>query len=343
MKINKEVLKGALKKLKPALTSNHVVASAGVVIFEEGMIKAYDGEVAIHLPLEGMEIDCNIPSDALIPLVDKFNGVEVEMEYKKRTLHLKCGRSKVKLTSVKVEGLDITDKIYSKRAVWETLPDDFLEALSMCAISASENISHGILCSIKIRGDTMISSDLHRLTHYTMEGEVPWKGTIYLPSFKIEDIIAFKPEEIFIDGESMFHFKTGGGDVISISTIAKGTFPQTVEILKVEGGQLILPQEELMMAIERIEILASTLSINQSNWHRLHIEIGDGRLKCSGESKKGEIEEEMRISDKKAKLDFWINSAFLKRILPVCDLVVNGEKKILFKGEKFKHVICKLG
>uniref|UniRef100_A0A6M3KXV3 Putative DNA polymerase n=1 Tax=viral metagenome TaxID=1070528 RepID=A0A6M3KXV3_9ZZZZ len=340
MKVNKQTFKQVLGKLKPALSKNHVIKESGQIIFEGGYLIAFDGETAIHLPFKSDFKGVGVSADKLLPLVDKSAGSEITLEAEGGVVKFKCGRVKAELSTVSIAPLDVTGGLHEIE--WVGLPEGFLKAIKFCSLSASKDISKGMLCSVRVESDRLVATDAYRLTVQKLKQAIDIERVVYIPSFKIADVITFAPTKFDI-GKASMHFSTGAGEVITISAIEpQGVYPDFEAILKdCKGDSITLPKDALIRTIERAEIFAEEIPGN-SKWHTLNIEIGGGKLICRGEGGEGKIEEGIRVEDKAFETSFKINSAFFKEALSMCNTMVDSENKVLFKGVGLSHIICKV-
>jgi DNA polymerase III sliding clamp (beta) subunit (PCNA family) len=185
---------------------------------------------------------------------------------------------------------------------------------------------------LNIIDNKIISCDGVRMTQYEMENNIEQQ---FLMSVNIvKDLISYEPRMICIDNEWV-HFKCKGNVIFSFRCV-NGEYPDVSNLLGVEG-HIVTFSNEFIGIINRVSIIHDKSFENDNT---IDISINENKIICKGEGSSGWVEEIDDIEYSGEGIYFKVQPNFLKEVLSINNNVVIGENKLLFEGEKFKHILA---
>jgi len=99
MTFDREELLAALVNASPALANNFTIPGLDHFWFDGDFVYAYDGGLGVRVAFKS-ELGCGLPGKVLLDLLKTSALKQVDMEFDKKDVVLKMGKSKVKLSSL---------------------------------------------------------------------------------------------------------------------------------------------------------------------------------------------------------------------------------------------------
>ena len=335
--MNRKELIDVLKLVKPGVKENSIIEQANLAIFNKTHVSSYNSEIAISVPFE-TDIEAAIPFNTFLKLLEKIKEekIDVNINDESSEVTLSSGKTTAgfvvlaELASINI-GLDTIDK-------WHKLPKDFVEATSFCSFSAATDIAQGVLVSLKIQGNTILSCDNRRATEYTMSGKLP-KNTDFLLSRRIiEKMIDYNPIEFALT-ENWIHFKNEGKTIFSCHEM-HGDYPDISQVFGLDKSDKVELPKALIDTLSKTELF-STITATGAKY--IEMSIKKDRIICRSESDDGWIEDTVDCNYDGEPITVNIDPEMLKQIIKHIKIMEVGGSKVLFQGDNFRHMIALFG
>jgi hypothetical protein len=329
MKINREELLQALKKIKPGIAKKDIVEQTTHFIFTGLEVITFNDSISIKYPLK-TDFKCSVPAEDFFKIISELDCENLELKLKESILHFETGKAKVKMPV----SLEINKSLLVKENdKWKDLPEDFIDAISFCLFSAAKDMTKIVLTYIDIKGDIVSSSDNYRITQYQMKKKLG--SPILISAEAVQELIKFKIKKYSLT-DSWTFFSTKDGIIFSCKRISE-TFPDLTRILNMVEGQKIKFAKETQKAVQISSIFAEG---NFDIDRKIKVKIENGKLTCIGEKQSGRVEFCVDSPTMKNKeIEFTINPEFFLKILSSCSNAIVGKGKITFISDNFKHLI----
>lgn len=297
----------------------------GFVYFTGDNLVAGNDQLIVHSPLK-TDFVGGVNADDFIKLMKSIEMTDMAMEKVNNDLVIDSGNVAGGLHMVDLG----TSFSLPEDCEWEKLPKDFVGALKLCAFSASNDQTMGLLTCINVAGKKVYSSDNFRASKYTFQEEL---ANSFMVTKSIIGLVKFEPVMVCQDN-SFVHFKLAKGGVFSCRK-AVGSYPDVDELFEVTGDNFVLPVE-LKDAVKSVEFLAD----NENPFDRfVTIKSEDGRLTVHAENERGWTIHALE-GDFSHDVNFKINPIFLHEILKTTTELTLGSDKALFETDNFKHVMA---
>jgi len=326
MKINRSELHAVLEKLQPGLAAKEIIEQSNKYIFQPKFIRTYNDEVAVTCPL-ATELEGVVPSEEFYNIIKKIPDEVILLESDDKEMVVRGRKKKYK---IKIDTTIVLPNIKTNIKKWNTLPDDFSDAISFCAFSTSKDATDPTLtCLFISKNEVRSTDDKIRATIWTMQSEV--KDEFLLPGEFIKAVLKYKPIKYSIE-KSWLHFSNDDGSVFSCRTV-DDEFPDISNYFKVKGSSITLPSD-FAKIVDRSHIL------QKDEEKLINIALTKNKVTCVGEGEAGEGTEWESIEYDGPDISIYVNPLFLTQILLHLQKVTIGEKRLLFKGKNFEHVVC---
>jgi hypothetical protein len=345
MEINRNILIGLVKNLRPGIADKEIIEQSTHIIFNQDCICSYNDEIFVSIPLD-CKFSGTVDADLLLRIVSKFEEEQIKVEVNpnknKLDIYGDINSASIALVIDSTIFAHIAEvrKDYEK-ADWKTLPKDFQAALEMCSFSASKDRTQGALCCLRIEGEDILSTDKFRIGWYVMESSINKK--FLLEADHALQLSRYSILTEFWTGKSWAHFRSKEGMVLSCRTIEppdesidlKPFFDPSPDAVRIK-----LPSD----LIKRAE-LAGVLSEGPTVFDRsIEMKFEEDTVTCLSRSEKGEIESKSKLEKSVPfKLSFQISPDLLIDILKFVSSTVIFNKideekgKVIFRTRSFSH------
>lgn len=335
MQIEKEKLIGVLTSIKPGLSKKDIIEQATHFIFTGKEILTYNDRICIIHPFK-TDFTCSVPSEELYKILSSIGEAEIDLSFKDNNIIIKGKKFEASLaTDTGDQILERVDLLSFAKAdkKKQKLPDDFVEALTLCMFSASKDATRPAMTGVLVDGKYVASTDGFRISEYKMKSEVD-SAEVILPSSSVMELVKFDPKYLYID-KSWAYFINNDGVIFCCMTIAD-EYPDYVKFLKgFDTKEIVLP-ENTKQIIETVSVLATG---NFDLEKEIDIKIESNKFSCRGQNAKGWIVSNCKIDYDGEPVEFTINPFFLSKILDHTSSMFLGAGKLLFKDKSFKHII----
>ena len=331
--IKREELIDALTKVKPGIANKEIIEQSNHFIFEEDRIWTYNDQIAISQEFKS-HLAGAVKADEFYKLLNKLEDDElkVSVQTDEFSIQGKTVTAKIKIDpEIKLQPIQAPG-INSKN--WQTLPEDFNDAISLCLFSASKNMIRPELTCLYVTGKTVFSTDTFRATKREMKSKV--KEDFLLSATAAKELTKYNVYKVFTDTEGWLHFTNKEHTMFSCRTFADVKYPEKIwDFFDVEGEKIDLP-DSFEQVIDRVATLV-TADFDLDRFVDLTIE--DGVLTCKGKGPHGSVSETVDINYNGKDIAVKVHPGFLMEILKQLDRMTVGER-LFFQGENFEHVIC---
>lgn len=334
IQIDRKNLLNALCAVKPGLAVKEIVEQSSSVVFSEGYIHTYNDEVYLCYPYQ-TEFEGAIIGQELFALLNKAS---------ENTLKLIIDEQKLK---IKIKGKNFTANLpYEKKVTlpyeeipkpdkWFDLPDSFCDDIELCLFSISRELMKPLLTCIHCNQNTIESSDDFRITRKTLSN-IFFPEELLLPGKSMKALINIQPTK-YCKVAGWIWFMNNKNILYSCRIFnTNKAYPDFTPILKVEGGQLVFP-DNVLDIIDKAKIFSLD---PVSEKHMINVQIKDSTLTISSESHRGTFSEEIRARHRGDNANFRINPEFLKTVLNKISYQCKIDNtRAKFEGNNYEHVI----
>ena len=339
MKTTKTELLSILNKLKPGLAKKDLVEQMTHYIFDGETIRTYNDHICIQIPFK-TNFKCSVRANSLLKLIDKIKSEDIILKVKDNEFLLttKKGTQKAGFTLIEddSEVQELIDNLESalKENKWKAIPEGFIEGVSLCMFSTSNNESDGTLTCLYAKKNSIVSTDRYRISRFKMKGRIK---KLFLKSSSAMELIRIPGITKYCIEQGWVCFKTDD-DLIFSCRIYEGDYPDAESIIDqgIEGVTVTLP-DELQEALDTVSIL-----IDEDDLLRKYVKItlSKGKIICSRQKQRGWITETIKADiDIEEEVSIIINPLFLNQILNKVKEVTISKTKALFKTEDFEHLL----
>jgi hypothetical protein len=324
-KLKTQDLVEALGKIRGGISTKGIVEGFGNYSFDNDMVRTYNDHLCISYPFK-TGIVASVNADALNGVLNKIGDTEIVLSIDDNSIVISGTKTRAGLITT-----DIAKHITISGA-WQTLPKDFIHGLSLCAFSAADNMSMGLLYCLFVENNKIYSSDNFRISRYEMESDMQVKFLI--PSRSAEEVTKFDVKEFSLD-DSWIHFKSDNGAIFSCRIVA-GNYKDVNPFFQTQGKEFTLPQE-IRKYVDASLIMAEG---KREFEKRIEMTVSPKLITIKGETQIGWIESKVPCDiDIEEEFKISINPIFLNEILSKTTKVIVGEGKALFQSENFDHVM----
>lgn len=324
----KEILT-LLESVKPGLAKNTSIEQSDVFVFQDNKIITYNDKISIVIPFKS-DLNGNVPADELYKTLSKIKEDKIKIFIKENQLCVHSKKVKAKLKLIDIENIIIPD-IPTK---WKSIPENFIEGLSLCIFSASDDEVSGFLNCLSIQNNSIVSSDNFRISQFNMDNDM---DNFLLPVSSAKQLVKYIPAK-YVLSDSWIYFQIESGAVFC-SRIVDVSYPNVTEMLStVKGTKFKLPEEikELKQSVE----LSSVFADGEFDTHKkIQVTIKNGKIICKGEKESGSIQTKTNIDYEGDNISFIINPIFFLQIIEKFASAIISKNILLFQSKNFKHLL----
>jgi len=197
MKINRQQFLGCLDTASLAISARGVIDQSNCLIFKNGRLLTYDGDVRIDVPgIDG--VAGAIPSAGLIDLVKKIPDAEIEVRQESDgELIIEGKNKKAAIRSEQSIVMDLSDIPIPTK--WGSFRDGIMNHIRRAAETCGVDDTWGAATCVHITKDLIEASDNFRL--FRWEGKTGFREEIFLPAHSIYLLSDFAPTEFAAAGD----------------------------------------------------------------------------------------------------------------------------------------------
>jgi DNA polymerase-3 subunit beta len=242
--------------------------------------------VSLQIPAEITEDgDITIPARTLTDIVSNLKKGEVSLSTDDNLVLIKASGFNGKVTGMNGDDFPVVPKELGKTPI-SIATADFSNALSkmLYAVSVDESrpILTGVLCILKDKELTLVSTDGFRLSKTTLQLQNEGEGTFIVPKGIVSEIVRTKDEGdtlsfSYTKEENQFICKIG--NTILSSRLIDGNFPDFDRIIpKTTTTTITVGKGDLLRAVK----IASIFAKDSANV--IKIKVGESDISISADS-----------------------------------------------------------
>lgn len=327
MQVNRKDFINVLTKIKPGLTEEGTSDQTSHFMFNKEAVFTYNEAITVsHIFKTG--IQGTVHAEELYSLLKKMDDEKVSIGVENKEFRIKGKKVKAGLKMVPKFAVDVpfsTEKLKG----WAKLPPEFFEAARFCSMSASTDPNKTPFTSLFIEPNQITSCDNYRATRYALEG-ITDKPYLLLAEAAAR-LHSYDPVK-YTKQQGWVHFQNKDKTTFSCRMVGL-EYPDLASIFNVRGVKMKLPAE-FAKVLERSEIMsASTVDLI----------LEKGKITCRSQGDAGWIEETSEAEYDAKKISVGATPEFIRAILKHSQVMTVGDKALLFKSKKFKHVIALKG
>lgn len=335
MKIKREKLVEILTTVKPGLSKKSIIEQASHFIFTGKEILTYNDRICILYPLES-EFSCSIPAEEFYKILTGIHCEDIELTFNNDKLLIAGDHVKANLTIDTGDSIiEKTNSLAFNKALKkkQSLPDNFIEALSLCMFSVSKDETRPELTGVLIEDQYVASTDGIRISEYKMSNSID--DVILIPATSIIELVKFNAKYFYFD-KSWAYF-IAENNAIFASILIDAEYPDYTKFLKGFDTKEITLPDNMEQIINTSSILAEG---NYDLDKEITIRISKNKIECKSQNEKGSILYESKFDYQDNNIEFIINPFCLSKILSYTKSMFYSENKVLFRNKSFKHIIA---
>lgn len=339
MIVNRNELVPILSALRPGLNKKEFVQQSCHFLFFEDKIAVYNDKISITHPYQS-ESTFSVKGEEFYKILEGINDDDVDISIKNQKLKIKAKTTSSEMTLLTDDQNTIAKKINAleeNMGGWKKLPDNFIEALTLCSFSASPDLTTGIKSCVCFVGDVAHASDGYRASRFFLNKKMPFDFNI--PAKTAFELIKFPITECCISNKWLC-FKTEEGVIFSCSSI-EGEFPiekANTLFSEMEKLEVIELPSELEKTIKEVLILASD---DSSAGKKIDITLDENMLYVKAENELGYVKKTIEIDYEYEPVRIIVNSNFFIQILDKALEMYIGKQALFFATPNFNHVMTK--
>jgi hypothetical protein len=328
-------LRVKLSLAQAALDDKGLLDFTGNVVFHNKKLFTGNDKLVMITPAP-FTFDFSVNGKDLITVLEGA-GESADFQMKDGKIKIKSGKMKAKLSLADLEAplSWMKESGLNQDLHWEPLPKDFVSALDWCRFSTSKDISIKPHTCLKVKDDTVLSTDGYRISRFKMESGI---GTSVLIPKEAVPIIMANPKltEFAVIGESWICFRNEKDNIICGVRLVIGDLPEAIETFFDREGQEIKMPEGLKELIRRTGKFVDGISDESKI---IDICIKENELTCEGKKETGYLEQKNDLVYDGPDMCFSVIPSLFEQILDKIQTVTLCEGFLAFKVGPFDHLM----
>ena len=329
MKINRENFLSCLAHAALGVSTKGLIDQSDCLIFRDGDIMSYNGEVRVKVPGIPGITGAVIPQD-LISLVKRIPDDEVDITQGSDGQLVIEGRNKkaaiVPEQEIKLDLAEVPDP-----DEWKKFPGAAVGHLRRAAETCGADEIWGAATCVHIKKGVIEASDNFRL--YRWIGKNGFQDEMFLPAQSIMALSGLTPASISMKG-GWCYFRDGDV-IVSMRGRQIERYPNMEEICKIKGTQVELPGN-----LGEVAGRAAITAEGEGHAARISVDIRSGKGRIKSTSKRGWYRESFALTYGGPDLSFDVHPGIMSEIIKFSPTVTVGKDRILAQVEGAHLVIA---
>jgi len=342
MKVGRSELRDRLSMLHPGLAKREFVAQATHFIFFDNLIATFNDKILITTPFV-CDFEFSVKGIEFFRLIDGITDEQITIDLKDNKIKVRSKTTTSSMATINEDQNNLPEIIanmMSGMEEWRPLPEDFVDGISLCAFSASPDLSAGVRACVSVVRDKCYATDGNRISQYTMSSEIN-ESDFNIFSKEVMELSKFPVVEYCINNK-WGHYRTEDGVTFSTGFI-QGDLP--VEKIKnlfknVSDYSSIELPSDLKATLDNVTMLASDLSDRTGRASYLRIEDNEITVKAANDL--GWVEKTLKCKYDGEPIDIGINNRFLSQILQKSTTLSWAGDKLFFSSGEFLHALMQI-
>jgi len=347
MRILLKKLLTILSLLRPGLVSGSVYEQASHFIFNGEYVWTYNDHMCVLHPFK-TTFSFSVKAQDFFTLCTKLNNtgfdvISIVLEDNQLLIKTKSKKKGIKKEFTgKISALSTIEEMavflnqFSlNQNKWNTLPDNFVEGVSLCLLSLSDDITDRRFSSIHVHEKYLISSDDVRLTKVKLSSSI--KDSFVMPGFNLSYFSNFTFDKYSIDFPWVIFKSDKNGIVLCVRLIEQ----QPLNL----GNIFDFDKTEIPIPINFKEVV-NLCSVSSDETEIIKFCFDNNTLQCEGFNSCKHFDIKQDIDFKGEEVIFTGNPLFFKQLFNVIDIkdfkmfCCKEKKKLLFISDQIQHLLA---
>lgn len=327
----------AFQAVKPALKSN-AGSGGGLVTYlsERKILAAHSDEIVIRYEIDLGGESFSVYSDKLLALLSRMDRERLTLDLSEGELIIKSRNLKSGIRLQEAEDPAVFD--LPEDLEFEPIPESFIDGLKFTVISCAKDLVIPVLTCIFIQPDVMMSCDQYRGSYWRMDRKVNLGGMdrVLLPASSLREVLNYDIN-LMAFRDSWANFKTSEGTVLSCYTYSEEMIPLESLFDVGEDRTVMEWPPETLPSLKRAEVFSD------SETKSAQVTVNKKLLKIRAQSDDGWYEEKVAakvVEGNLVQTSFHISVQYLQDILVKNVPIIITDRRVLFNGPNWKHVIA---
>lgn len=341
--INREALLKGLRLVLPGVagsdSSESMIEGSDTFVFDGDWIRSFNNNISVSFPFRtGHQF--SVRGKEFYKILSKLKGGISTFRVNENSLLLSGGKTVVEMALLADKNVrDYLEGLELEKVEWFPIPNDFMEALTLCGLSVSRSSS--LLSAVGFEGPDVLSSDNFRCSWYTMKQAMPFAEPVIIPLASIRELL--KRSDLKEVGLSYgwAHFRDSNGAVFSVRLYEEFPFERIREFFQDDPeAQVYKFPGGFSETVERVSILGVEKEDFDGN-DFITLSFGKDRISCAGVREFGRIDEDVDVpvGSIPSDISFSISAGFLQEVLKFTDTFLSFEGIIEVRKDNFRHII----
>jgi hypothetical protein len=225
MIIDRKEFISVLKRAMPGIdTGNSTLEGADTFIFNDGWIHTYNDNISVSVPFSiknksGDNISGVLKAKEFFDLLNRYKEDSIKLIPKDDMWIIQTEKSKAELTLLENSLLEKIQNINQAKLKWNSIPELFIEGLSICIFSSNRSSLSGIF----VQNDKIVSTDEIRINIFTMDSSI--EDSFWINDASASELIKLNNPKQYAISDSWIYFKTEAGDIFSCKRLSQDKYP----------------------------------------------------------------------------------------------------------------------
>lgn len=325
--MKKTELINALKTVEPGLSDSGVYRQSDCFVFTDGKVVTFNDDIAAHYPID-VGVEGAVKAKEFMSILTKIKEDDIKIKAEKGAFRI---YGKNFDSGIVMENEIVLEMGFLENNIkYKKIPDNFFDAMKICAKTADPSRKNSIYACVRIIGDMVESCDNYRATRYRIDTDMGKE--VLIPTDSALTISNMDFEKYGVSN-GWVHFKKKNGAVVSTRTFGQEWNPTDV-FFDITGSKAIVLPDELSHVLDLGDVFASDDS------GRVFITIEPKKCTVCGQNSNGWYKETISVRTKIERIDFEISVDVLKDILKITNKAKVADRVMHFKCKKFNHVVA---
>jgi hypothetical protein len=216
---------------------------------------------------------------------------------------------------------------------WNDLPKNFLEGLSLCLFSATNDVSQGYLSCIGIQANKLFSSDNIRVSQFTMDTDM--NINILFPATSAMELVRNKVD-LFGIKDSWAYFQDENGVVFGCRLVA-GEYPDISSYFEsIEGADLEFPKGTKDVVLSTLVMVEGEAILDKV----LNVAVSSEGIVFKSEKGTGWVEKTVESKYEGNAFKFMVNPILFSQVLEKTSHMTICEDRAFLQFGSFAHIMA---
>lgn len=310
-----------------------MIDQSSCFVFKNGYVYTFNGEIGGRaktvLPVEFTGVVKGMPLITLLNSMtaDKISLVEKNGQF--RFKGTKGERGGLNLQAEVLLPLDALER--PEKGTWKTLPDNFLDAISLVQECAGKDDNKLVTVCIHLHPKWVEASD-SKIKFARFKTKIPIETSVLVKRESIKNIVEFGAVKV-AETDTWIHFKNHAGAVLSCRRHVE-VYPDLTKYTQLEGKRITLPKG-LVSGTELAEIFSQDDADDDS----VNIFLSPGEVVVRGDGIHGWASRRLKAKYTGPKISFSIGPKLLTEIVQNHSDALITKEYLKIDGGRWTYVV----